>query len=324
MELDIYKIGIIDTMNSKGIELLKSHKNFNVDIITDLSKENLLKELPKYDGVTLRRGKLDSEVLKNCKNLKVIARHGVGYDNVDTNYLKANNITLLVTHNSTSTSPAEHIMFMILNIYKGREMFDKMVRDGSFHKAIHLQIDDNFELFDKKILIVGFGRIGKKLIKKCLGFDMKVLVYDPYVDEKNIKLLGGEKIVNLESALKETDILSISVPLTEKTRNMISYKEISLMKKNAIIINISRGGIINENDLNDALNKNVISFAGLDVFETEPPEINNPLLKNKRVLLSPHAATFTKECLENMSLETAQNIIDFFDKKLEKSKIVKL
>ena len=324
MELDIYKIGIIDTMNSKGIELLKSHKNFNVDIITDLSKENLLKELPKYDGVTLRRGKLDSEVLKNCKNLKVIARHGVGYDNVDTNYLKANNITLLVTHNSTSTSPAEHIMFMILNIYKGREMFDKMVRDGSFHKAIHLQIDDNFELFDKKILIVGFGRIGKKLIKKCLGFDMKVLVYDPYVDEKNIKLLGGEKIVNLESALKEIDILSMSVPLTEKTRNMISYKEISLMNKNAIIINISRGGIINENDLNDALNKNIISFAGLDVFETEPPEINNPLLNNKRVLLSPHAATFTKECLENMSLETAQNIIDFFDEKLEKIKIVKL
>ena len=138
------------------------------------------------------------------------------------------------------------------------------------------------------------------------------------------KLLGGEKIVNLESALKEIDILSMSVPLTEKTRNMISHKEISLMKKNAIIINISRGGIINENDLNDALNKNVISFAGLDVFETEPPEINNPLLKNKRVLLSPHAATFTKECLENMSLETAQNIIDFFDKKLEKIKIVKL
>ena len=136
--------------------------------------------------------------------------------------------------------------------------------------------------------------------------------------------LKGEKKTDLESALKEIDILSMSVPLTEKTRNMISYKQISLMKKNAIIINISRGGIINENDLNDALNKNVISFAGLDVFEKEPPEINNPLLKNKRVLLSPHSATFTKECLENMSLETAQNIIDFFEKKLEKSKIVKL
>ena len=136
--------------------------------------------------------------------------------------------------------------------------------------------------------------------------------------------LGGEKKTDLESALKEIDILSMSVPLTEKTRDMISYKQISLMKKSAVIINVSRGGIINENDLNDALNKNVISFAGLDVFEKEPPETNNPLLKNKRVLLSPHAATFTKECLENMSLETAQNIIDFFDKKLEKFKIIKL
>ena len=95
-------------------------------------------------------------------------------------------------------------------------------------------------------------------------------------------------------------------------------------QKNAIIINVSRGGIIKENDLNDALNKNVISFAGLDVFEKEPPETNNPLLKNKRVLLSPHAATFTKECLENMSLETAQNIIDFFDKKLDNLMVVKL
>ena len=320
----MYKIGVIDTMNPKGIELLRSNKNFNVEVITDLSKENLLKELPKYDGVTLRRGKLDSEVLKNCKNLKVIARHGVGYDNVDTNYLKKNNITLLITHNSTSTSPAEHIMFMILNIYKGRDMFDKMVRDGNFHKAIHLQIDDNFELFAKKILIIGFGRIGKKLIKKCLGFDMNVLVYDPFVDEKIIKSLGGKKIVDLEKSLKETDILSMSVPLTENTKNMISYKQISSMKKNAIIINVSRGGVVNESDLNDALDKNIISFAGLDVFENEPPEINNPLLKNKRVLLSPHAATFTKECLEDMSLETAQNVIDFFNGKIDKTKIVSL
>tara|TARA_Y100000996_G_C22472603_1_gene622773 strand:+ start:162 stop:1124 length:963 start_codon:yes stop_codon:yes gene_type:complete len=320
----MYKIGIIDTMNSKGIELLKSNKDFNVDLITDLSRDNLLKILPKYDGVTLRRGKLDYEILKNCKKLKVIARHGVGYDNVDTNYIKENNITLLVTHNSTSTSPAEHIMFMILNIYKGREMFDQMVREGNFHKAIHLQINDNFEVFNKKILIIGFGRIGKKLIKKCLGFDMNVLVYDPYIDEKTITSLGGKKITDLEDTLKEVDIVSMSVPLTEKTKNMISYKEISLMKKSSIIINASRGGVVNENDLNKALNNNIISFAGLDVFEKEPPEKNNPLLKNKRVLLSPHAATFTKECLENMSLETAQNIIDFFEGKIEKTKIVKL
>jgi D-3-phosphoglycerate dehydrogenase len=320
----MYKIGIIDTIDNKGIELLRYNNKFSYEIITDLSRENLLTKLPEFDGVTLRRGKLDEEILKKCKNLKVIARHGVGYDNVDTAFLKKKNITLLVTHNSTSTSPAEHVMFMILNIYKGREMFHTMVRDGNFHKAIHLKIDDNFELLNKTILIAGFGRIGKKLIKKCLGFDMNVSVYDPYIDEEVISSFGGKKILDLEEGLKEADILSLSVPLNKETKNLITFKQMSLMKKNAIIINVSRGGIVNEVDLDKALNDKVISFAGIDVFEKEPPEINNPLLKNKRVLLSPHAATFTKEGLEKMSMETVQNIIDFFKDKIEQIKIVKL
>ena len=320
----MYKIGIIDTINNKGIELLESNNNFSYEIITDLSRENLLTKLPKFDGVTLRRGKLDEEILNKCKNLKVIARHGVGYDNVDTAFLKRNNITLLVTHNSTSTSPAEHVMFMILNIYKGREMFHTMVRDGNFHKAIHLKIDDNFEVYNKTILIAGFGRIGKKLIKKCLGFDMNVLVYDPYIDDEVISSFGGKKILDLVEGLKEVDILSLSIPLNKETKNFITLKQMSLMKKNAIIINVSRGGVVNEADLDKALNDKTISFAGIDVFEKEPPEINNPLLKNKRVLLSPHAATFTKEGLEKMSMETIQNIIDFFEDKIEEAKIVKL
>jgi len=320
----MYKIGIIDTIDNKGIELLKSNNKFSYEIITDLSSKNLLAKLPEFDGVTLRRGKLNEEILKNCKNLKVVARHGVGYDNVDTAFLKKNNMTLLVTHNSTSTSPAEHVMFMILNIYKGRDMFHNMVRDGNFHKAIHLKIDDNFELFNKTILIVGFGRIGKKLIKKCLGFDMNVLVYDPYVEKEIISSYGGKKILTLEQGLKELDILSLSVPLNKETKNFITLKQMSLMKQNAIIINVSRGGVVNEIDLDKALNNKIISFAGIDVFENEPPETNNPLLKNKRVILSPHAATFTKEGLEKMSMETVQNIIDFFEDKIELTKIVKL
>ena len=320
----MYKIGIIDTIDDKGIKLLENNKNFSYEVITDLSNKNLLAKLPEFDGVTLRRGKLDEEILKNCKKLKVIARHGVGYDNVDTSYIKKNNISLLVTHNSTSTSPSEHAMFMIINIYKGREMFDSMVREGNFHKAIHLKINDNFELFNKNVLIAGFGRIGKKLIKKCLGFDMNVSVYDPYVDKEAIQSLGGKKVPDFYQALKEADILSLSLPLNKETKNLISLKEMSIMKKSAVLINISRGGIVNEKDLNKALEDKLISFAGIDVFEKEPPDLDNPLLKNNRVLLSPHAATFTRECLENMSMETVQNIIDFFENKIENTKIVKL
>ena len=320
----MYNIGIIDKINPKGLEILDNKNNFKYEIITDLSRENLLKKLPEFDGITLRRGKIDSKILSNCKKLKVISRHGVGYDNVDVDYIKQNNIKLLVTDSSTSTSPAEHIMYMILSIYKGVNMFDSIVRSGKFADAINLEIKENFELYKKNILIVGFGRIGKKLIKKCLGFDLIVNVFDPFVDEKIIKSFGGNKVSSLSESLKTTDILSLSLPKNKDTYNLISLKEMKLMKKNSIIINVSRGGIINENDLNFALNNKIISYAGIDVFEKEPPEKNNPLLSNKRVLLSPHAATFTRECLENMSIETVNNIIDFFEKKIDKSKIVSL
>ena len=293
-------------------------------MIEDLSKKNLISKLPAFDGITLRRGKVDAEILGKCKNLKVISRHGVGYDNVDIKFLKKNNITLLVTATTASVSPAEHIMFMILNISKGKNFYDQAVRNGKFESIMHMKNNNNFELSNKKILIVGFGRIGRKLIKRCLGFEMKVYAYDPFVDNRIIESFGGIKVDDLNKSLKEIDILSLSVPLTEKTHNMINLEKMKIMKKSAVIINISRGGVVNERDLNEALNNKIIYGAGLDVFEKEPPTNANPLLTNENVLLSPHAATFTEECLSKMSIETVQNIINFFENKLDKSMIVKL
>ena len=317
------KIAIVDKIHQDGINLLKNNSKFECEIIEDLSKKNLISKLPAFDGITLRRGKIDAEILEKCKKLKVISRHGVGFDNVDIKYLKKNNIKLLVTSTTTSVSPSEHIMFMILNISKGIDFFDKAVRNGKFGSVMHMT-HNNFELLNKKILIIGFGRIGKKLIKRCLGFEMKVYAYDPYVEKNVIESFGGIKIDNLEEGLKEADIISLSVPLTKETQNLITLEKMEMMKKNSIIINISRGGIVNEKDLNEALNKKIIYGAGLDVFEKEPPDNNNPLLKNKRVMLSPHAATFTQECLSKMSTETVQNIIDFFEGRLNNNSIVKL
>ena len=153
---------------------------------------------------------------------------------------------------------------------------------------------------------------------------MKVKVYDPFVNKDIIKKFGGNKIENLDEGLKNCDYLSLHVPLTDKTKNLINFSKLKNMKKEAIIINTARGGIINEDDLNKALNQNLIFGAGLDVFEKEPVEINNPLLSNKKILLSPHSATFTNECKSRMSIETTKNIIDFFDNKIDKSMIVKL
>ena len=195
-----------------------------------------------------------------------------------------------------------------MNIYKGVNMFDTMVRSGDFVKAIHLNIEQNFELFDKTVLITGFGRIGKKLIKKCLGFDMKVLVFDPYVDDVTIASFGGVKIVSLEEGLKKADILSLSLPLNDETKNFITLKEMKRMKKSSIIINAARGGVVNEEDLNNALDNNIIAFAGIDVFEKEPsPEIQ--LLMNPELSLTPHIGAATVEAQDRIGSELATQII---------------
>ena len=153
---------------------------------------------------------------------------------------------------------------------------------------------------------------------------MNVFVYDPFVDYETIKSLGGQKVEKLEEAVKIMDAVSLHLPLNDKTRNLIDINLLKTMKKNCILINAARGGIVNEKDLNAALNQGLIHGAGLDVFSKEPPDENNPLLKNDKAFLSPHTAPFTEECMQRMGKETIQNIIDFFDNKLDKSKIVKL
>ena len=153
---------------------------------------------------------------------------------------------------------------------------------------------------------------------------MKVKVFDPFVSNEMIERFGGQKIENLDDGLKNCDYVSLHVPLNEKTKNLIDYSKLKNMKREVIVINTARGGIINENDLDKALRENIIFGAGLDVFENEPIDKTNPLLSNKKVLLSPHSATFTNECKSRMSLETTKNIIDFFENKIDKSMIVKL
>ena len=316
------KIAVIEKIHNDGLELLKKTQGYEYEVITDVSEDNLIKKLPGFDACTLRVSKLNENILKQCPNLKVISRHGVGYDNVDLDYIKKKNISLLITATANAIAVAEHVVYMMMSISKSINQYDNEVRSGNFKKnAANIE---TLELYNKEILILGFGRIGKSLIKRCLGFDMNVKIFDPFVSGDIIKKLGGTKIENLENGLKTCDYLSLHVPLTQKTKNMLDYSKLKIMKKTAIIINTSRGGIINEIDLNKAINEKIIFGAGLDVFEKEPVDINNPLLKNKKVLLSPHSATFTNECKSRMSLETTKNIIDFFENKIDKSMIVKI
>ena len=305
-----------------GIKLLENNPNYNYEVIEEIKLEDIKNKIQNCDGLSIRTAKLPGEIIDLGKKLKVISRHGVGYDNVDLAAIKKNKITLTITATANAVAVAEHVMFMLLNICKRKSMYDDAVKNGKFNDRNKLP--KTIELWGKNILIAGFGRIGQALIKRCLGFEMNVFVYDPFINEEKIKSLGGIKVNNLENSLSKIDMISLHLPLTNETKNLIDINLIKKMKKNCIIINAARGGIINEIDLDRALNENLIFGAGLDVFDIEPPKEDNPLLKNDKVFLSPHTAAFTEECMKRMGKETIQNIIDFFDEKLEKSKIVKL
>tara|TARA_Y100000022_G_scaffold144348_1_gene126076 strand:- start:1131 stop:2093 length:963 start_codon:yes stop_codon:yes gene_type:complete len=316
------KILIIQPIHEAGIKLLMNNSNYEYEIIENLEAQDIKSKISNCDAISIRTAKLSGELINCSKNLKIISRHGVGYDNIDLTASKEKNITLAITATANAVAVAEHVLFMLLNIAKRKSMYDESVKSGNFSNRNKLP--KTIEIWNKNILIAGFGRIGKCLIKRCRGFEMNVFVYDPFVSKEVVESLGGKKVENLEDSIKNMDAVSLHVPLNDKTKNLINYNLLRKMKKNCIIINAARGGVINEIDLDRALNENLIFGAGLDVFEKEPPDQNNPLLKNDKVFLSPHTAAFTEECMVRMGKETIQNIIDFFEKKLDKSKTIKL
>jgi D-3-phosphoglycerate dehydrogenase len=316
------KILVIQPIHEEGINLLKDNSDFEYEVVDNIDTEFLKSKIKDCDGISIRTAKLSGDVIEAANNLKIISRHGVGYDNIDLEVSKKKDITLAITATANAVAVAEHVMFMILNISKRGSMYDDAVKSGKFNERNKLP--KTVELWNKNILIAGFGRIGQALIKRCLGFEMNVFVFDPFVSKEFIEKRGGTKVDNLSKTSKDMDAMSLHIPLNDETKNIINYELLKSMKKNCIIINAARGGIVNEVDLDRALNENLIFGAGLDVFETEPPAENNPLLKNKKVFLSPHTAAFTEECMTRMGKETIQNIFDFFDGSLENSKKVKL
>ena len=305
------KIAMVGPIHSDGWSLLKKN-NYDVFEITDFSTNNLIEKLHDVDGIAIRTAKLTTNILEKCKKLKIVARHGVGYDNVDLNYLNNQKIALAITGTANAVSVAEHVMTMFLNICKMSKLSDKLVRDGKFTERNSLP--DFFELYEKNVLIIGFGRIGKVLAKRCLGFDSKVYVYDPFIDVSIIKESNCFPI-NFEDGLKIADFISVHVPINEKTKNMISKNQLMMMKDTCILVNTARGGIVNEQDLVWALSAKKIFGAGTDVYESEPPDNDNLLFNLDNIVLSPHNAALTLECKKRMAIETCENIYNFINNK---------
>ena len=301
------KVAILGTVHPKGLEFLKEN-DLQVIEVKNFENQSLKEELKFVDAILLRTSKLDKNILQHCNNLKIISRHGVGYDNVDLDYLNERKIALGITSTSNAVSVSEHVMSFFIYLTKNLSLSDSYVKQGNFDKRSELP--DIFELYKKKVLIMGFGRIGKEVAKRCLGFDMDIYVYDPFLDGDFIKKKNCIPIEK-EDGLSIADFVSIHLPLNKGTKNFISQTELKLMKKNSVLVNTSRGGIVNENDLYQALKSKKIRGAGMDVFISEPPESNHPFFQLDNILLTPHNAALTLECRERMSLEASENIFYF-------------
>ena len=307
------KIGLVGSIHELGWEVLRSQGHSIIEV-TDVSANNLKKELADVSGIVLRTAQMPNEVIDACPNLQIIARHGVGYDNVDLNYLNKKKIALGVTGTANAVSVAEHVMTFFLQLTKNIHLSDELTRKGKFQEKGNLP--SFFELYQKNVLILGFGRIGQAVAKRCLGFEMNVYVYDPYVSKDTIEKMGCHSIL-IEDSLKLADFVSVHLPLNEETRNFINAKSFQDMKDSCVIVNTARGGIINEQDLYQALKDKKLRAAGLDVYEQEPPPSDHPLFDLSNVLLTPHNAALTLECRMRMAVEVCETV-SFYLKNKEK------
>ena len=316
------KVGVVGEIHPNGFEVFDKN-NIEYFIVSKYSDEFLIEKLRDVDGIIVRTAQINKNILSQLKNLKIVARHGVGYDNVDIKFLNQKKIAMAITGKANATSVSEHVITMMLCLTKNIFESDKLVRSGSFQKKQDLP--NHFELFNKKILILGFGRIGKALAKRCNGFEMDVYIHDPFVSSKEIENLNCIPI-DKEDGFKIADFISLHLPLNSTTKDLISYNEFDIFKSNMILINTARGGIVNEDALYLSLKNKKIFGAGIDVFNNEPPEENHKFFNLNNIILSPHNAALTLECRKRMSVECCENIFNFLKnrKNIIKSNIINL
>ena len=254
-------------------------------------------------------GPVTRRVMEECSNLKIIARHGLGLDNVDLE--AATELGIPVTycrHTGEEVSVAEHAVALMLACARRLVEADRAVREGRWGARVELV---GLELRGKTLGVIGLGAIGREVARIARsGLGMRVVAYDPYAPEEAFREVGAER-VGLEELLHESDFITIHVPLTPETRRMLDAERLKLVKRRAVIVNTARGAVIDEAALCEALKEGRIAYAGLDVFEREPLE-NSPLLSLPNTVLTPHVAAFTKEALRRMDLANAEDLVRFF------------
>ena len=310
---------LLGKIHEDAIQLLRSHEELTYEVLDQPSDTELPIKIQHADALIVRTAKLSSEVLKKATRLRVVARHGVGYDNIPVDVLSQNKTPLATTGDANAVTVAEHTFYLILTLAKRGREFDTAVRDGEWESRNTLQ---GSELFGKYLLLVGFGRIGREVGKRALAFGMQLHVYDPYVDEQQVSSAGAACVRDLDTFLPKTDFLSLHLPYTPKNHHIIGYEELRALPSSAYVINTARGGLIDEDDLFEVLQAGNLAGAGLDCFEQEPPSNNLKLLTSGKVIVSPHNASLTAECTRRLGLVCVENVVDALTGCLKKERVV--
>jgi len=313
------KVLMVQGLHKEGQKLLLARDDIEPITIMSADENEILEAAKDVHGITVRTANISRKIIENSKNLKVVSRHGVGYDSVDVEALNDCNIPLAIAAHSNMISVAEHAMFMLLALSKNVFYYDDFARKADWTTRWDIRA---WDLSEKSLLVIGYGRIGSKLVKRALAFDMDVYVYDPYVDETTIKKSGAHYVDDFKSILPQMDAVTLHCPKTKETTDMFSAEEFDAMKSTSILINCARGGIVNEKALYDALTNNKIRSAGLDVYDDEPSTSSNPLFGLSNILLSPHIAGVTQEATIRMSKQAVQNVLDVFDNKVDPDVII--
>jgi len=300
-----FKILIADKISDVSYNVFKNN-NIVVDKKFNLSEDQIVSIISNYDGVVVRSStKITKKIIEKSKRLKVIARAGVGVDNVDVKSATNNGIVVMNSPQSTSRTTAEHAISLIFSL--ARKI--PFAHFSTINKKWQKEIFKGIELKSKTVGLIGCGNIGSEVAKIAISLQMNVIVYDPYLSSDRIESLDAEK-ASLDEVLTLSDFVSLHLPLMNNTKNLIDIKKIKLMKKSSYLINAARGGLINENDLYKALQKKIIAGAALDVFEKEPL-VNSPLHSLDNIILTPHLGASTVEAQTAASIQVSNQISEF-------------
>jgi glyoxylate reductase len=308
------KVYVTRELPDRGLQIIK--KNFDAEVWTEYApppKKTIMEKARNADAlVSLLSDKIDAEVFNAAPKLKIVAQMAVGFDNVDVQEATKRGIYLTNTPEVLTDTTADFAWALLMAVARRVVEADRYVRTGQWKVAWHPSMMSGRDVYDATIGIVGAGRIGYAVAKRAKGFSMRILFYDVIPRPEMEKDLGAKR-VDLDTLLKESDFVSVHVPLMKETHHLINGQRLRLMKRTAYLINNSRGPVVDEKALYDALKEGRIAGAGLDVFEQEPTPVDNPLLKLDNVVIAPHISSASYETRSRMAEMVAENLVAFFE-----------